>query len=227
MELGHHQKASGTQSHTEPRVNGFTQHYFANATQTITPGVGDALFTYVLIDPCNPPQEIMLQWSDGPSWEHRAYWGANVINGGTDGTNSRRRMGDLPIAGQWVRLEVPASQVGMETVTITGMAFTMSDGHAWWDRAGKKPAGSGMLQPKSPVAMVASLDGPAIEAAPTQSLMGRVLSWLQRPTRRRSMMRLELVPTMSFAEPHATTAGGEKSRYSLYSPELNLLAEQP
>ena len=53
---------------------------------------GEALFTYVYIDPANPPTEIMLNWFDG-GWEHRAYWGANTLNYGTDGTASRRYVG--------------------------------------------------------------------------------------------------------------------------------------
>jgi len=32
-------------------------------------------------------------------------------------------MGALPAAGQWVRLEVPASQVGLESTAIKGMGF--------------------------------------------------------------------------------------------------------
>ena len=55
----------------------------------------------------------MLQWYD-VNWEHRAYWGANLIGWGTDGTTSRQYMGPLPAAGQWVQLAVPAAQVGLE-----------------------------------------------------------------------------------------------------------------
>ena len=43
------------------------------------------------------------------NWEHRAYWGANTINYGTDGTASRKSMGALPAKGEWVRLEVSAA----------------------------------------------------------------------------------------------------------------------
>ena len=101
--------------------------------------VGDTLFAYVYLDPANPPSEVMLQWNDG-SWEHRAYWGANLIGWGTDGTASRRSMGALPAAGQWVRLAVPAAQVGLEGHTLNGMAFTPDDGRATWDYAGKSSA---------------------------------------------------------------------------------------
>jgi len=81
---------------------------------------------------------VMLQWNDG-TWEHRVYWGANSIGFGTDGTTSRRSMGPLPAPGSWVRLEVPASQVGLEGHTLNGMAFTLYGGRATWDHAGKKP----------------------------------------------------------------------------------------
>ena len=78
----------------------------------------------------------MLQWNDG-SWNHRAYWGANNISYGVDGTESRYYMGDLPTVGEWVRLEVPASLVGLEGSTLNGMAFTLYDGLATWDHASK------------------------------------------------------------------------------------------
>src|SRR5207245_10565034 len=78
--------------------------------------------------------------NDG-SWEHRAYWGQNRIQYGTDGTPGRRYMGALPTAGQWVRLEVPASQVGLEGSTISGMAFSLFDGRATWDYAGTSSSG--------------------------------------------------------------------------------------
>jgi hypothetical protein len=78
----------------------------------------------------------MLQWNDG-NWEHRAYWGANNIAFGINDTASRRFMGALPPAGQWVRLEVPASSVGLEGRVLTGMAFTLYGGRATWDHAGK------------------------------------------------------------------------------------------
>jgi hypothetical protein len=78
----------------------------------------------------------MLQWNDGSSWEHRAYWGANNLTYGTDGTASRHNVGGLPAAGQWVKLSVPASAVGLDGKTLTGMGFTLYGGRATWDKAG-------------------------------------------------------------------------------------------
>jgi hypothetical protein len=90
---------------------------------------GDVLFAYVWLDPASTPKEVMLQFNDG-NWEHRAYWGEDRIGWGVNGTVSRRRMGDLPPAGRWVRLEVPASAVGLEGRVLNGMAFTLFDGRA-------------------------------------------------------------------------------------------------
>jgi hypothetical protein len=119
---------------------GLHEHYFAWATSTLGVGTGDVLFAYVYLDPANPPSELMLQWNDG-TWEHRAYWGANNISYGTDGTSSRRYMGPLPATGQWVALQVPASQVSLEGSTLSGMSFTLFDGRATWDYAGKAAGG--------------------------------------------------------------------------------------
>ncbi len=115
---------------------GTHQHFFTGATATLPIVTGDTLYAYVNLDAGNPPSEIMLQWNDG-SWEHRAYWGNNSIGFGTDGTVSRKYMGALPAPGQWVRLNVPASQVGLENRTLTGMAFTTFNGRATWDTAGR------------------------------------------------------------------------------------------
>jgi hypothetical protein len=108
------------------------------ATTKLQVDAGDYLYTYVYLDPANMPTEIMLQWrSDTEDWNHRAYWGANSIPWGTDGTSSRRYVGPLPEAGKWVRLEVAASQVGLEGKLLNGMAFTLYGGRATWDQAGK------------------------------------------------------------------------------------------
>lgn len=127
---------SGTLAHKSNIVAGVHQHYFHGATQTLTVNTGDTLVAHVFLDPLNPPTEVMLQWNDG-SWEHRAYWGQNQIPWGVEGTVSRRNMGPLPPTGQWVRLTVPANLVGLEGRTLNGMAFSLFNGRATWDHAGK------------------------------------------------------------------------------------------
>ena len=127
---------SGALAHQSGLSSGLHQHFFNFAAAPLTVGAGEVLFTYINIDPANPPSEVMLSWNaDG--WEHRAYWGANAIPYGTDGMASRQNMGALPAAGEWVRLEVSANQVGLEGATITGMGFSLFGGRVTWDKTGK------------------------------------------------------------------------------------------
>src|SRR6185369_15240129 len=127
--------------------SGLHQHFFTSATQTLTVNAGDSLFAAVYLDPNNPPSEIMLQWNDGSSWEHRAFWGADLITYGSLGSASRARMGALPAAGRWVLLQVPASQVALVGAAISGMAFSQVDGRATWDYVGKALAGTTVPTP--------------------------------------------------------------------------------
>jgi RHS repeat-associated protein len=129
---------SGSYSDQMAATAGLHQQFFEGATQTMNVGAGETLVAYVYLDPANPPSEIMLQWNAPVGgWEHRAYWGANLIGWGADGTNSRRYMGPLPQAGQWVRLEVPAAAVGLEGQAVHGLAVTLYNGRATWDKLGK------------------------------------------------------------------------------------------
>jgi len=82
----------------------------------------------------------MIEWNDG-CWEHRAFWGENLIQWGEYGTSDRLDMGALPPTGQWVRLEVPASALQLEGAILKGMRFTLYDGRATWDYTGRSSAG--------------------------------------------------------------------------------------
>jgi mono/diheme cytochrome c family protein len=115
---------------------GLNQNYFDKASPGLRVGDGDVLFAYVYLDPKQPPREIMLQWFTS-GWNHRAYWGANLIDWGADKTPQRLHFGPLPAAGKWVRLEVEAAKVRIAPgAVITGWAFTQFDGTAYWDKAG-------------------------------------------------------------------------------------------
>jgi RHS repeat-associated protein len=127
---------SGSSAHQSAVFSGMHEHYFLRATTKLRPLAGDKLVVYVYLDPVNPPSEVMLQWNDG-SWEHRAFWGQNKIAWGLPNTESRYYEGALPATGRWVRLEVPASQVGLEGHVVNGMGFVLYGGRASWDHAGK------------------------------------------------------------------------------------------
>ena len=80
----------------------------------------------------------MLQFNDdgAAGWDHRAYWGEDLIPAGASGTTGRARIGDLPKAGEWVRLEVPIEAVGLVLARPHGVAITQFDGTSHWDQLG-------------------------------------------------------------------------------------------
>lgn len=128
--------ASGNRIHvTTSLTAGPHGHAFTTRRHALRVDPGDKLFAYVRIDTDPPPiSELMLEWRDRDgSWEHRAYWGDDRIVRGT----SRTRMGNLPVAGTWIRLQVPAEDVGLDGATTTGMGFHVFGKQVAWDRAGK------------------------------------------------------------------------------------------
>jgi Protein of unknown function (DUF1553)/Protein of unknown function (DUF1549)/Planctomycete cytochrome C len=132
---------SGKRAHTQGGEGKQRQHYLLGAKEPLHIEPADVFFAYVYLDPANPPREIMLQWNDG-GWDHRAFWGKDVIPFGAAKSPSRHPMGKLPEAGAWVRLEIPAKVVGFHTATdVGGWSFDQDGGTVYWDKAGlvKRP----------------------------------------------------------------------------------------
>jgi hypothetical protein len=122
-------------------ASGLHELSFTGATTSaMVVNTGDTLFAWVYINPANPPSEIMLNWYDGSSWEHRAYWGADTITYGTNGTAGRYYVGPLPAAGGWVQLTVPASAVGLAGLSVSGMDFSLQGGGVTWNAIGRESA---------------------------------------------------------------------------------------
>jgi hypothetical protein len=125
---------SGKRAHRSALKQGMHQHYFLGAPTPIQVNWQDTLIAMVFLDPDNPPDEVMLQWHT-TDWLSRAYWGANLIDWGTDGTTQRHFMGPLPPSGEWVLLTIPAQAVGINGA-VDGIAFTLYNGRATWDYVG-------------------------------------------------------------------------------------------
>jgi hypothetical protein len=122
--------------HLSALAQGMHQHHLDRAPTPLTPPADTQLYAWVLIDREHPPQQLMLQFFAG-SWEHRAYWGANLIGWGTDGTASRLPQSDeLPPGGVWTRLQLSPDALGLRGVDITGIAFTLHGGRACFGPAG-------------------------------------------------------------------------------------------
>jgi hypothetical protein len=128
--------AAGSLFHRSAAYASQHQHSFDSAQSTLTFGPDDVFYVYVRLGYANLPGDLMLQWkaNDSTGWFHRAYWGSDQLSS----LGTRRYMGPLPVTNAWVRLEVPALEVGLVGKTITGLAFTLYGGTVDWDYAGKR-----------------------------------------------------------------------------------------
>jgi RHS repeat-associated protein len=103
------------------------------------------------------------------------------------------------------------------------MNFSIFNGHAWFDRAGKSPSQTAMLvTDEAPARMLSSstIDEPS---KPKPSVWARLRNWLRA---KRKQPPVSLTITMEAAQlPQATNTAGLLQRYSFYTPELNLMAE--
>lgn len=125
--------------HRSALRSGLHQHFFDGAAPPFTIQTDESVFAWVCLDPEHPPRTLMLQWHSGGNWEHRAYWGEDLIGWGTPaGSAAHLRAGDLPTPGQWVMLTVPASALGLAGQQVDGMAFTLHDGRAAFGLTGAR-----------------------------------------------------------------------------------------
>jgi hypothetical protein len=87
------------------------------------------------IDPANPPSAVMLQFHTA-GWNHRATWGEEgAIPFGKVRTPENVRVGALPEAGKWVKLQVNADRLALKPgMKVNGFAFTQYGGTVSWDR---------------------------------------------------------------------------------------------
>jgi hypothetical protein len=114
------------------------QHYFTGASAPLSVSAGDKIYAWVWLDPSSTPSEVMLQFHDtNGSWEHRSYWGVDAIGwGGSGSSPAHYAMGSLPPTGTWVKLEMVVDTMGLAGDLIDGMALTLNNGVAEFDRVG-------------------------------------------------------------------------------------------
>jgi len=119
---------------TDPDVG---QDFFSELKSPFTIPPNGKVFLNVFLDPKDPPKAVMLQFNTG-AWSHRAVWGdIYAIDFGKKDTNERKRFGDLPKVGEWVKLEFAAAQLGFKAGDqIKGLAFTLARGTVYWDKVG-------------------------------------------------------------------------------------------
>ncbi|TFH47430.1 MAG: hypothetical protein E4G94_00055 [ANME-2 cluster archaeon] len=135
-------KHSGMRSHYQVAASsgtGANQHNFYDAYSGYLVGTNENISVWVYIDPLSEPvDEIMIEFYTTGSWGHRAYWGADLIQWGTNNTVSRRSKGALPPTGQWVQLNVSSSEVGLNGEVVEGISFNLNENSSntakvWFD----------------------------------------------------------------------------------------------
>ncbi len=118
-------------------ATGLAQDFYSGGAAPFDAPQGAKFFLHVFLDPANPPEAVMLQIHTG-KWESRAVWGnPDAISYGQPSSPSRFGAGALPEPGKWARLEVEASAIDIKPGDkITGVAFTLHGGTAWFDHMG-------------------------------------------------------------------------------------------
>lgn len=105
----------------------------SGATSTLAINTGDKLVAHVLLNSCFPATEMLIRFHTTTGETKTAWWGYVHNNEPTPNWYG----GAMPAAGQWIRLEVPASNLGLEGKTIDGIQFDGVGGFAYFDAIGK------------------------------------------------------------------------------------------
>ena len=128
---------SGSRAHQSALASGTHQHYFYGATATMS-GSSRRHPLHVRLPRSGRIRRAksMLQWNDG-TWEHRAYWGANMIGWVSTELSAAAPWDRCPRRGSGYGSRCRRAAVGLEGRVVNGMAFTLYNGRATWDQAGK------------------------------------------------------------------------------------------
>jgi hypothetical protein len=112
------------------------QDYYQAGAQPLEVPANPKFFVHVYVDPVDPPEEVMIQFHT-TGWSHRALWGADIIEFGAKNTTERFVAGPLPKAGEWAKLEIDGSSMGLTPgMKVVGYAFTVHGGTAYFDKMG-------------------------------------------------------------------------------------------
>ena len=112
------------------------QDYYQAGAAPFEVPVNPKFFVHVYVDPKDPVKEVMIQFHT-TGWSHRALWGEDIIDFGAKGTTQRFVAGALPKAGEWAKLEVDGSSMGLTPgMKVVGYAFTVHGGTAYFDKMG-------------------------------------------------------------------------------------------
>jgi hypothetical protein len=133
-------------------------HIMANANATLTVAASDTIWFWVCIHDGAEMTGLSLRLATGsrtgtaPSFAKGVFWGGadGLPIAAEAGGLEKRRIGDLPASGVWVRLEVPASAVwdanggNLDGFAVNAIEFTQLGGDVEWASLGKMDA-AGMV----------------------------------------------------------------------------------
>lgn len=93
----------------------------------------ESALAYFWINECRPTREVKISWATTTGSVSSAFWGESLIGGESSSIN----MGALPATGGWHRVEIPFSQLGLETHTLGRIVIAYYGGQVFFDGFGK------------------------------------------------------------------------------------------
>jgi hypothetical protein len=198
---------SGSRSLQSGTVSGSHQ-FSVTLVEPLTVGTNGSIHLELWSDPASPPRAVMLQVYSGGSWEHRAFWGEDLLATGLPRPPGHFRAGDLPSPGRWVRLTIAPARLGLTNAAIGGLAFTLFDGRAAFDALGYSEAPLPQLY-DGPLSLTQSTVIRARAVAPGQVASESVTaSFLIAPAGDLPVVSLSTAPSHLFDEATGIYAGG-------------------
>ncbi|MGZ5442604.1 MAG: IPT/TIG domain-containing protein [Thermoanaerobaculia bacterium] len=97
---------------------------------------GESFFIHVLIDPCNPTNQIAVYF-DTEAGEKTFSWGDATLLEEEEGVVPDYDMGALPAPGTWATFTIDADDAGLADAEIWSIEVIHAGGVVWLDRAGK------------------------------------------------------------------------------------------
>jgi hypothetical protein len=167
-------------------------HSMSGANATLPVAKSDTIWFWVRIHKAKDLTGLSLRLGSPTRtklslFSHGVFWGeANAMPIAGEGNGlAARRVGDLPEAGIWHRLEIPASAIwsqqgtGLDGISINGVEFTQRGGHVEWGSFGKLDASGAVFTyigddaPAGAVLGVVDVTGRAEPGWPWQQVPGR------------------------------------------------------
>ena len=165
-----------------------SKHKMVGADATLTVAASDTIWFWVRIVDDTGLTGLSLRldrtWGDGPIQRKGVYWGSadGLPVAENPGRLTDRKVGELPSAGGWVRLEVPASAVWddqggtLEGFSIDYVEFTQLGGTVEWAAMGKSDVAGLVytyIADDAPAGAVLSSDANGGKGWPWQQVDGR------------------------------------------------------